>query len=78
MNKVFCEGPLIRLNLNPYSKHKNVICEQIACRLLSKRSDEADAVHIGVQLQFPELRLIEYDCGRQIVTFLCCFTNFCF
>lgn len=58
------EGPLINVPLRSYNYYEQNVCEQISKRYLSKSDEVANTVLTAHQLQFPELRLIEYDCGK--------------
>lgn len=57
------DTPFITTRLRAYDQFNWAICTNSLRSLYLNCSELADSVHFGHKLQFPELRLIEYDCG---------------
>lgn len=64
------DTPFISTRLSAYDQFNWTISMNSLKSAYSERSELADCVRYGHQLQFPELRLIEYDCGIFIFTIL--------
>lgn len=50
--------------LSAYHNYEKNVYNERAHSLIAKESALAHKIRIGHLLQFPELRLIEYDCGK--------------
>ncbi|KAI1729286.1 HSA domain-containing protein [Ditylenchus destructor] len=60
LSDVSLEGPM----LSVYDRYQKNMYDQFAASLFNHEPLPAHKVRLGHLLQFPELRLIEYDCGK--------------
>lgn len=58
------DTPFISTTFGAYDRFHWAVYKNSLKSVYSERSELADRVRLAHQFQFPELRLIEYDCGK--------------